>query len=85
LESQQEAHHSAQFSRLLNSIVNDTFPANLKALKAEVDQELEQAKQAVKSKTEKLTAAQKIVEYYKSPIQKPILRNPPPDYKKTFH
>ncbi len=50
-ESQQEAHHSAQLSRLLNSIVNDTSSANLKALKAEVDQELEQAKQAVKSVT----------------------------------
>jgi len=85
LESQQEAHHSAQLSRLLNSIVNDTSSPNLKALKAEVDQELEQAKQAVKNKTEKLAAAQKIVEYYKSSIQKPIIRNPPPDYKKTFH
>ena len=85
LESQQGAHHSHQLSRLLSLIVNDTSPANLKALKLEVDAEAEQAKSVVKDKKEKLAAAQRIVEYYKSPVNKPVYNQAPADYKKTFH
>ena len=84
-ESKQQVQHANQLSRLMTFLVNDASPQPLKAFKLEVDQAAERAKQILKNKTDKLAAANKIVEFYKCPINKPLYREPPQEYKKTFH
>ena len=84
-ESQQQAHQSGQLSKLLAILTAANPDQHLKALSDEVKKEADEANLKVEQKKTRIANANKIVEYYKSPITRPICKTPPAEYKKTYH
>ena len=86
-ESEKQAKRANQLSKLLSilTIQNENAPPGLKELSDELKKEAEEAQIIAEKKKTCQEAANKIVEYYKSSINKPIITPPPPEYKKTFH
>ena len=69
------------------SILNDIHPDGEKliSLKDQLNLAALHAEQKAYDKLSSIQKAQKVVSFYKSPLQKPIYREPPLDYRKTFH
>jgi len=86
----QEQKSTADTAKLMYNILNALIhnqpeAANLIPLRDSLNQQAQLATQIANEKLCSLKKAQTVVNYYKSPIQKPLIQRPPDDYRKTFH
>lgn len=85
-EQKSTADTAKQMYNILNALIhNQPEAANLIPLRDTLNQQAQAAAQLANEKLCSLRKAQTVVNYYKSPIQKPLIQRPPDDYRKTFH
>ena len=84
-DSQNQALQSSLLVKLLNVLTSENNAEDLRLLKQELNLEADKAKDKAKIKQTTQDTANRIVQYYKSPITKPVIRIAPDDYKKSFH
>ena len=85
VESEQQAHQTNQFMKLLEALNSENRAESLRTLSDQVKLEADAAKEKVANKKKRLENAERIVQYYKSSITRPVIIPPPEEYRKTFH
>ena len=89
LELVEQKKHADTSKTLYNvvSFLQDQHPAGegLNALKDQLQLEAVTAEQKAYDKLSSIQKANKVVKYYKTPLQKPQLTEAPADFRKTFH
>ena len=81
---ERQVKQSAQLSKIISILTSDNTSTEVKHLNEELKRNTEEAKQAADKKKSGMEAANRIVNYFKSSLNKPKYQIPPIDYKKTF-
>jgi len=85
-EQKASADTAKHMYRILNALIeNQPEAVNLIPLRDSLGRQAQVAAQTANDKLTSLRKAQTVVNYYKSPIQKPVFLPVPDDYRKTFH
>ena len=86
LDQRQQAETAQQLHNIVKIMLQrQPDAATLTPLCQALERQAQVATQAAYEKASSIQKARKVVNYYKSPIQKPIYRLAPDDYRKSFH